>query len=1087
MKAKTLTFVIVLAVMAMLLSGTVTAQEPKPPEPTPPASPSWQFSRPVPAFGQLDGNTPLAPHQAPEKYWAMLEGTDLFMSGTASVAPQATGGPDEFGYTWDDAVPFTWVDVISGVETSLAGDDTFFGPVDIGFPFKFYENTYAQLYISTNGLVTFGEGTPRSSNQSIPNPASPNNFIAVFWDDLTIGSPYNPGKVYYRSGGTAPNRYLAIAWYNATSCCATDARDYKTFEVVLYENGDIIMLYLWLSGYLQSATVGIEDDVGITGLQYLYNAAGLETNKAIRFYRPAPMARVKSWPPYHGRFTSAGEMAAFQIPIRNTGELGADTYDLTTSSAWPVSLYAADGTTPLTDSDGDGHLDTGPVAQGNTCNIIVKVQTPVIAAVGANNSATITARSSRNTGKKQTITLQTAVPAPFAQVYQDGADGAMSLYLAQPAGQAVRKATADRHSGSNMAVTETPNGNFIYVWSKSRCLDATCSTNVEEIEYALLDRHGQVVRPWSRLTNHSGASLNTYDFSPAVAVAPDGRIGMLWTRQLWDSANSRINFNIYFAVLDAAGNLLFGPTNLTNIITWGTWDELYVPRFSSPRIAATGDNRFLLAWERYYYGPPTGNCTSYCSVHDILYAIRSADGSQIRPIIQFTSDTPGWDQDYGYPAMTALRNNRALLAWRQTVGGGSSIAYAVLDSDGNMVRAPIAFNMDGFGPDAAELSDGRIAIAWSSLPPLNPGEGPWTARYYNNETLTEPAVLVRTDPTINFDWWDRAPAPGVNPDYFSVRWTGTITVDADVYVFTMGSDDGSRLWIDGQLIMDHWGECCTYWTAVVPLSAGPHQVRMEMHEHYGAAWAYLSWQKQGQKRATTVAILDAAYNSVSGPTRLNNPAALTGDLYVSVTADASGRAILTWMDSDYFNRRNLYYALVDSSGNVLTPPMIFRSTQAANPYLFTSYQGYGNTTYRWTPPSGVDGMVTFETPLSGGLPGGNAPLGLRYANYGAKTATGVVLTATLGDDLSYVRDTSGVLPNVAGNQVVWRLPDLRLLESQGFTLYVQVPTDAAYGTRYPITLSLTSDGPEADSSNNTASAQVMAARQVFLPLVLRGY
>ena len=53
-----------------------------------------------------------------------------------------------------------------------------------------------------------------------------------------------------------------------------------------------------------------------------------------------------------------------------------------------------------------------------------------------------------------------------------------------------------------------------------------------------------------------------------------------------------------------------------------------------------------------------------------------------------------------------------------------------------------------------------------------------------------------------------------------------------------------------------------------------------------------------------------------------------------------------------------------------------------------------------------------------------------------------------------------------------------------FDLQVRLP-DVSFGARYPVTLTLTSAGPEAIPGNNTASLEVMVARQVFLPLVLR--
>jgi hypothetical protein len=109
------------------------------------------------------------------------------------------------------------------------------------------------------------------------------------------------------------------------------------------------------------------------------------------------------------------------------------------------------------------------------------------------------------------------------------------------------------------------------------------------------------------------------------------------------------------------------------------------------------------------------------------------------------------------------------------------------------------------------------------------------------------------------------------------------------------------------------------------------------------------------------------------------------------------------------------------------------------------------------------------------------------ANYGGTTATGVQLVATLGSALTYVGDNSGCTPIVSGDNVIWSLPDLGYLNGLAFRLTVQVPASGAYGTRYPVTLSLRSDGPEVDPSNNTAAAEVMIAHRIFLPLVLGAY
>jgi len=578
------------------------------------------------------------------------------------------------------------------------------------------------------------------------------------------------------------------------------------------------------------------------------------------------------------------------------------------------------------------------------------VQTPPTANIADGNAASVAARSSLNTASVKTVVLQTAIPAPFAQVYRDNADNAMSLYLAQPAGQVVRKTTADNYYGDNMAVAETPAGNFVYAWSKGRSVS---NAYVYEIEYTLLDRAGNTVRAASKLTDHSGATVNTYDDYPAVAVAPNGRIGVLWYRNLYNQSNDQYNYNIYFALLDATGNVVVSPINLTNNAAWGTWGDLNVPRFYSPRIVATTDNRFALAWLREHQ-------ESAGYVDDIYYAVRDSSGGEVRGITRFTADTPGWNDGYSTPTLARLSADRALLAFQRW---GNDVYFAVLDSAGNAIQPMTNLSNDGsnqggWNPAAAQLADGRIVVAWTS---------------------------------------------------------------------------GS--------------------------SSPNDRIRF--------------------------AVLDAAWNRIAGPTVLDTPAALTGSDYVSVAADASGRAILTWMDSDRNYRANLHYALVDGAGSVLTPPMIFRTSQGASTSIVTSYEGYGNTSYSWSLPTDVDGVVAFSASAFAGVAGRIVYLDVRYANHGAVTATAVALSADLDANLAYVSDTAGVTPTVSGQNVTWHLPDLGLLESRAFQLAVQLPAGAPLGASFPITLTLTSAGPEVNPADNTATAEVIAARQFFLPLALK--
>ena len=74
-----------------------------------------------------------------------------------NVQPMTTGGPDGFGYTYDDTISYSWIS--ASTNSGLTGEDEFTGPINIGFNFPFYGIPQSQLYFSTNGLISFGAGS----------------------------------------------------------------------------------------------------------------------------------------------------------------------------------------------------------------------------------------------------------------------------------------------------------------------------------------------------------------------------------------------------------------------------------------------------------------------------------------------------------------------------------------------------------------------------------------------------------------------------------------------------------------------------------------------------------------------------------------------------------------------------------------------------------------------------------------------------------------------------------------------------------------------------------------------------------------
>ena len=82
--------------------------------------------------------------------------------------------------------------------------------------------------------------------------------------------------------------------------------------------------------------------------------------------------------------------------------------------------------------------------------------------------------------------------------------------------------------------------------------------------------------------------------------------------------------------------------------------------------------------------------------------------------------------------------------------------------------------------------------------------GGLTATYYDNVDLTG-ATVTRVDGTVDFLWGSGAPAAGIAADTFSTRWVGTVQPPTSgTYTFFTESDDGVRLWVNGQQVVNNW-------------------------------------------------------------------------------------------------------------------------------------------------------------------------------------------------------------------------------------------------------------------------------------------
>ncbi|MCW5558970.1 MAG: hypothetical protein KIT22_14210, partial [Verrucomicrobiae bacterium] len=164
--------------------------------------------------------------------------------------------------------------------------------------------------------------------------------------------------------------------------------------------------------------------------------------------------------------------------------------------------------------------------------------------------------------------------------------------------------------------------------------------------------------------------------------------------------------------------------------------------------------------------------------------------------------------------------------WNVTAGGAYEVRALATDSSGI----------------TGASSPATVTVLGSA------GGGGLLGEYYDNINFTT-KTLTRVDPTVNFDWGNGSPAPEVGADTFSVRWTGTVTPRfTETYTFIVTVDDGVRLWVNNQLLINQWiDQSPTTYTRTIALQAGQaYPIRMDFYENGGGAVAQLRWRSARQ-------------------------------------------------------------------------------------------------------------------------------------------------------------------------------------------------------------------------------------------------
>lgn len=223
-----------------------------------------------------------------------------------------------------------------------------------------------------------------------------------------------------------------------------------------------------------------------------------------------------------------------------------------------------------------------------------------------------------------------------------------------------------------------------------------------------------------------------------------------------------------------------------------------------------------------------------------------------------------------------------VLTWDGFASGASGSYTYPGPSDTRSLTVDFHLGMDApaprdqMGPVTVNLASGNALLAHAS--PAYPAVGgPMGLSFvYNSQAITgttgligsyyddptgsrsfanKTPVMVRTDPTVNFNWGSDSPSPGIGADNFLVRWTGKLTLpdpgaavtdDKLNYQFYTANDDGVRVWVNGTNVVDRWQDESNLWNTGCGGCPSIHLARntavditVEYYDHSGPAYLTL--------------------------------------------------------------------------------------------------------------------------------------------------------------------------------------------------------------------------------------------------------
>ncbi|MEP7103309.1 MAG: PA14 domain-containing protein [Candidatus Dojkabacteria bacterium] len=288
----------------------------------------------------------------------------------------------------------------------------------------------------------------------------------------------------------------------------------------------------------------------------------------------------------------------------------------------------------------------------------------------------------------------------------------------------------------------------------------------------------------------------------------------------------------------------------------------------------------------------------------------------------------------------------------------------------------------------------------------------YCVEYFNNSTLSGSPVFVAVQNGVDADWQQWGPGHGItNDDAFSLRWRGNFTFTGETYEFGTASDDGVRVWLDNQAVIDSWGPHGyqeDYKT--INVSAGVHQVKGEYREIGGGAsvWQYFEPVDNNDPVVNTIPgqtiVLGQSFTTFDLDNYGSDPDiadpitwsyANNGPLTVSINAS---NVVTITTPVNWTGQQNIEFIATDSHGATASKSALFKVNASCT---FTA-QYYNNTGLTGSPV-----LTRCEDTISNFWWGGSPDASVNSNNFSARW-TGNINFPTAGSYTFVTTSDNGV-------------------------------------------------------------------------------